>query len=204
MARGTAAIARARHRSALKLQPQNTQNTQIRDCRRAPAGMISFCVICVFCGSNNPRAREWQPGILARTQPRHHCLRRQPRRLPREPEQAAVCLRLRRPLRSCGSRMVRGTAAIARARHWPALKSQPQNTQNTQIRDCRRAPAGMISFCVICVFCGSNNPRAREWQPSATPFASRDRGASPAYGPALHVPPRSCRARDAAAPARAA
>ena len=46
-----------------------------------------------------------------------------------EPEPAAVRPRLRRPLRPCGPRMARGTAAIAGARHRPAL-----NAEQSQLR----------------------------------------------------------------------
>jgi hypothetical protein len=80
MARGTATIAGARHRSALNQQPQNTQNTQIRYCGQAPAaaGMISLCVICVIC-SSDIRGPAAQPSCRARGMAAERYSIRQPR-----------------------------------------------------------------------------------------------------------------------------
>ena len=56
--------------------------------RSAPSSSTSAAT-----SASGPATR---PGVLGRTQPRHHRIWRQPRRLPRQPAHAAVRLRLRR------------------------------------------------------------------------------------------------------------
>jgi hypothetical protein len=79
-------------------------------------------------------ARRLQSAVLGRTLPRHHRLRRQPRRLPRQAQQAAVRLR---PQRRCGPRVAHGTAATSGARHRPALTKkfhQPSGSGGSWVR----------------------------------------------------------------------
>jgi hypothetical protein len=60
---------------------------------------------------------------------------------PREPEQAAVRPRLRRPLRPCGPWMDRATTAIAGTRHRSALKPPLESGQPAALTAASRLPA---------------------------------------------------------------